>query len=391
MKTTRIQYGTFLVVFLGMIFGFGPFLTDMYLPAFPQLQAHFGTDARTVQMSLSSCMLGLAFGQVLWGPLSDRYGRRGVTMVSLLMFMISCVGCILAPGMAFLIAMRFLQGLGGSGGIVLSRSIAADLYSGRELARVMALVGAVNGIAPVTAPVVGGLLTDSAGWRGIFAVLLAIGFVLFLGSLHFRESLPAERRSDSGLSSILDNFRQLLGNRRYVWCILQYGFLHGMFFSYLSSSPFIVQDHYGFSATGYSIFFALNATTVGVASVLSMKFRTPARCTMVSSAALLGLSLAVAAVLGTGGPVWAYAACTLLQVFCCGLCFASTPAMTLDLGRGNAGAAAALLGVSTYLVGFIVTPLVGVGDSMLATGIVYVVSSALALYFALRLDRTHSS
>lgn len=383
----RERYKLFLVIFLGLIFGFGPFLTDMYLPAFPVLQRFFGTDMSTVQMSLSACMLGLAAGQIIWGPLSDRYGRKPITMLSLVIFATSCVGCIFAPSMGFLIFMRLLQGIGGSGGIVLSRSIATDLYSGRDLAKMMAIIGAVNGIAPVTAPVVGGILTDSIGWRGIFVVLLVIGLVLICLCSGFRESLPLEKRSEGGIVNAFKDFRTLLRNKRYVWCIMQYGFLHGMFFSYLSSSPFIIQEHYGFSATGYSILFAVNATTVGVASALSMKFRTPARCTFLASTALMTLSIAVALSLSFDGPVWIYEICTLLQVFCCGLCFASTPAMTMDIERKRAGAAAAFLGVCTYAFGCIVTPLVSLGNTMVTTGIIYVASSVAAFHFAFMLNR----
>lgn len=385
-----MNHPLFLILFLGLIFGFGPFLTDMYLPAFPQLKECFGTDSSMIQLSLSSCMLGLAIGQVVWGPLSDRHGRRPVMMFSLCLFIASCVGCIVAPNMEFLIAMRLLQGVGGSGGLVLSRSVATDLYTGRDLARMMAFVGAVNGIAPVTAPVVGGLLTDSVGWRGIFGVLLAIGVALFLGSLYFKESLPAERRTRVG---VMDSFRQfglLVRNKPYLWGILQYGFLHGIFFTYLSTSPFIVQEHFGFSATGYSIFFAVNATTVGVASALSMRFRTPVRCTLVASTALLLLSTVVGVSLIAGGPLWLYELCTLLQVFFCGLCFASTPALTMDLERNHAGAAAALLGVCTYVFGCIVTPLASMGNIMTTTGIIYIASAIMTLLFAYKLHK-HSA
>jgi len=384
---TQKRYHIFLIVFLGMIFGFGPFLTDMYLPAFPQLQSFFGTDSSMVQLSLSACMLGLAVGQVIWGPLSDKYGRRPVIIGSLLIFMISCIGCLFSPSIQFLIVMRLLQGIGGSGGLVLSRSVAADLYSGKDLVRIMAIIGAVNGIAPVTAPVVGGLLTDSIGWRGIFAALLAIGLALIICAKVFKESLPVERRSQKNLLDSLSVFGPLLRNKRYVFSILQYGFLHGMFFSYLSSSPFIVQEHYGLSATGYSILFAVNAATVGVASILSMKFKSPSKCTLVASGALLILSVLVSAVLISDGSMWLYEACTMLQVFCCGLCFASTPALAMDLERKNAGAAAALLGVCTYTFGTVITPLVSLGNILVSTSIIYTASMAVAFYFSVRMHR----
>lgn len=380
-----MNYRIFLIIFLGVLFGFGPFLTDMYLPAFPKLQEDFGIPASMVQLSLSACMLGLAAGQAIWGPLSDRHGRRLTTKVSLWLFMASCIGCIFAPNIEVLTAMRLLQGIGGSGGIVLSRSVAADLYSGRDLARIMALIGAVNGIAPVTAPVAGGLLTDSIGWRGIFTVLLGIGMILIIATSFFRESLPPQRRTHEPLSSSLKAYIGLLKNRKYLSSILQYGFLHGIFFSYLASSPFIVQEHYGFSATGYSIIFAINATAVGVASMLSMRFRTPGRCTFVASTALMMLSIAVAGVLTGDGPFWMYESCTILQVFCCGLCFASTPAVAMDLERRNAGVAAALLGICTYIFGFVVTPLAGLGNTMLTTACIYLFSGAFTLYFAYKI------
>lgn len=380
-----MNYRLFIIIFLGAFFAFGPFLTDMYLPAFPQLQVSFGTTESMVQMSLSACMLGLAIGQAIWGPLSDKYGRKVITKVSLFMFIIACLCCIFSPSIEFLIAMRLLQGIGGSGGLVMSRSIAADLYSGKELAKLMALIGAVNGIAPVTAPVAGGLLTDSLGWQGIFAVLLVIGIVLIMATSHFKESLPIERRSKERLTKSIQTYATLFKNKRYVWSILQYGFLHGMFFSYLASSPFILQNHYGFSATGYSILFAVNATTVGVASMLSMRFSSAAKCTLTASSALFALSLMVAWVLLSDGSVWLYEICTLLQVFCCGLCFASTPAMAMDMERKNAGVAAAMLGIFTYAFGCAITPIVGLGDTMLTTSIIYVASSTLTLVFAYKL------
>lgn len=383
MSSTR-RKRLYTVLFLGVLFGFGPFLTDMYLPAFPQLQESFGTTASMVQLSLSTCMLGLALGQAIWGPMSDQHGRKSITLLSLGLFMISCVGCLFAPNIEVLVAMRFLQGVGGSGGIVLSRSIATDMYSGKDLARIMAWIGIVNGIAPITAPVVGGLLTDSSGWQGIFAVLFCIGLLLIGATALFRESLPMEKRLDSSLIQSFSTYRKLTKNKPYLYSILQYGFLHGIFFSYLASSPFIIQSHYGFSATQYSIFFAVNATTVGIASALSMRFRTPQRCTFVASAALLALCCIIAITLLTNGSVWIYEACTLMMVFCCGLCFASTPAIAMDLERENAGAAAALLGICTYAFGVIVTPIVGLGNTMITTGIVYVISGLFTLYFAIK-------
>ena len=163
MKKKLFTYGSFLVCLLGMLSAFGPFVTDMYLPALPQQQDFFGTDASMVQLSLSTSMFGLAVGQVFFGPLSEKYGRKPVVIASLWIFIVSSIACIYAWSIEFFVAMRLLQGIGGSGGIVFSRSIATDRYWGEKLAKMMAIIGAINGIAPVTAPVLGGMMTDSLG------------------------------------------------------------------------------------------------------------------------------------------------------------------------------------------------------------------------------------
>lgn len=157
------KYFVFLIVFLGMLSAFGPFVTDMYLPTLPSMAEVFNTTPSLVQLGLATSMLGLAFGQVFFGPLSDKYGRRPILMSAMILFAVSTVISIYSPTIEFFNACRFAQGLGGAGGIVLSRSISTDCYSGRELAKILAIIGAVNGIAPVTAPVVGGLVAEAVG------------------------------------------------------------------------------------------------------------------------------------------------------------------------------------------------------------------------------------
>lgn len=169
------RYFIFLLVFLGALSAFGPFITDFYLPTLPAMADIFNTSASMVQLGLTASLLGIALGQIFFGPLSDKYGRLPIMVWSLVLFALSTVGCIYSPNIEIFDIFRFLQGLGGAGGIVMSRSVATDCYSGRELAKVLAIVGAINGIAPVVAPVTGGMVARSLGWQGIFWVLFIIG------------------------------------------------------------------------------------------------------------------------------------------------------------------------------------------------------------------------
>lgn len=162
----------FLCLTLGLLTAFGPFVTDFYLPAMPSMAADLKTSPQLVSLSITMGMIGLALGQLLVGPLSDKYGRRGPLLASLAIFIVASLACLFAPDIQTLNVLRVFQGLGGAGGIVLSKSMSTDMYSGEELAKFMAVLAAINGIAPVSAPVIGGLLMSVTGWRGIFAVLL---------------------------------------------------------------------------------------------------------------------------------------------------------------------------------------------------------------------------
>ena len=188
------RYYLFLMVFLGALSAFGPFISDFYLPTLPSLASVFSTTPSMVQLGLTASMLGIAVGQLLVGPVSDKYGRRPLLVASLLLFSLASVAIIFSPPIEFFNVCRFLQGLGGSGGIVMSRSVATDCYSGQELAKTLAIVGTINGIAPVIAPLVGGMVANTVGWRGIFLILLVIGVGLLACCSRFRESLPRENR-----------------------------------------------------------------------------------------------------------------------------------------------------------------------------------------------------
>ena len=387
-KIVFMRYKIFLLILLGMLTAFGPFVTDMYLPALPTMTTYFDTSVSMVQLGLTFSMIGLAVGQLLIGPISDKVGRRRPLIASMVLFIVSTVACIFSPDVVFFTAMRLLQGIAGAGGIVISRSIATDEFSGHELLKMLAVIGAINGIAPIVAPVVGGVMLSVIDWRGIFLVLLVLGVVLLVGSIMLRESLPVERRSKSGVLGTFASFGVVARNRRFISYVLQQGFAQFILFANIASSPFIIQQHYGYSPLVFSVCFGVNAIAIGVASALSVKFRRPEDAVATSCAGMLVMSIVIAAVFMLGGSFWAYEISLFILMFTMGLTFTASTTLALNSERERAGAASAMLGAVCFLSGGIVSPLVGVGDMLCATGIIFVAGAVLSSIFAYRARNT---
>lgn len=369
----------FLLVLLGMLSAFGPFVTDMYLPSLPAMGDYFSTSSSMVQLGLTTSMIGLAVGQVFFGPLSDRYGRRMPLLVAMWLFIASTICCLFSTSIQMFVAFRLIQGVAGAGGIVISRSVATDRYSGRELAKMLAVIGAINGVAPVAAPIVGGVLTESIGWQGIFAVLLGLGVILLGGCYCFKESLPKEQRLASKWNDTFRSFKVVLQDRQYVFYVLQMAFAQGVLFSYIASSPFILQQHYGFSAFTFSLCFAVNAVAIGVAAALSVKFRRPVSCTLAGCIGMLVAAVGECVALMMGCGFWVYELLLLVLLFMMGLTFTSTTTLAMERQRENAGTASALLGAVCFAFGGIVSPLVGIGNILTSTGIIFVISALCSL------------
>ena len=350
----------FLLILLGALTAFGPLVTDMYLPSLPTMTGYFDTNSSMVQLGLTSSMIGLAIGQIFFGPLSDKYGRRPLLLISMLLFIVSTVFCIFSPNIESFIAFRLLQGIAGSGGIVISRSVATDKFSGQDLAKAMAIIGAINGIAPVASPVLGGFLTDSIGWKGIFIILLIIGIILLIGNFRFKESLPKSNRKQENIKGLLWGFGKILHNRRYVFYVLQMGFAMGVLFANISSSPFIMQQHYGFSAFTFSLFFGINALSIGFIALSN-------NCSFIIYETLL-----------------------FFLLFTMGLTFTASTTLAMDSERQNSGTASALFGATGFAFGGIVSPLVSIGDILPTTGLIFLLCSSCSLGCAIiALRQTH--
>lgn len=263
-----------------------------------------------------------------------------------------------------------------------SRSVATDKFSGRELAKAMAIIGAINGIAPVAAPVAGGFFTDIIGWQGIFIILLCIGFILLAAEVAYRETLPAARRSDEGLKRLALNFGKVLGNKKFLFYVLQFGCASGVLFGNIASSPFIMQQHYGFSPLVFSAFFAVNSVAIGIAAALSVKFRRTESATFYGSLLMVAFSAAEFAALALSAPFWVYETLLFAILFSLGLTFTSTTTLAMNLARDNAGTTSAVFGAAGFAFGGLVSPLVGLGDMLTTTGIVFLAGSLLSFFFA---------
>ncbi|MCA0275284.1 MAG: multidrug effflux MFS transporter [Proteobacteria bacterium] len=247
-------------VVLGLLSAIGPFAIDMYLPALPTIGADLNAGTAAVQMSLLVFFLSMGLAQIVVGPISDMIGRKAPLYIGLVMFAIGAVGAAVAPNIEWLIAFRFLQGLGASAGMVVPRAIVRDLHTGTEAARLMSLLMLVFSVSPILAPLIGSLIIESLGWRAVFwTVTGAAVLAVILLATSLRETRPADHRAESSIRSALVGYRFLLGDRNFLGLTAIGGFGIASFFVYLANSSFILIDHYGLSPSIYSVFFSINA------------------------------------------------------------------------------------------------------------------------------------
>lgn len=372
----------FVLCFLGMLTAFGPFVTDMYLPTLPAMAISFDTTSSMVQLGLTASMVGLAVGQLFFGPLSDKYGRRIPLIVAMVLFLFSTLGCLFSENIIQFVIWRLVQGMSGAGGIVISRSIAADMYTGKELAKMLAVIGAINGVAPVTAPIVGGSMADSTGWHGIFWVLFGLGVILLFGSIHFKESYPKSCRQNMKWLDVYQSFRAVTGNHRYVCYILQFGFAQGVLFANIASAPFIMQQHYGFSPMMFSVCFGINAIAIVISAASSARFSHPEHALYWGSLGMVCMSALLCAALMLDCMFWVYEVLLVGLLLMVGLTFTASNTLAMDSERANAGMASALLGALGFAFGGLVSPVVGLGNIMYSTGLAFFICSVCAFFCA---------
>ncbi len=380
------------VLILGGLTAFAPLSTDMYLPSLPAVSHDLSAPMAQVQLTLTACIVGLSLGQVIAGPISDALGRRRPLLIGIAVYALVSLLCIVAPSIAVLTGLRFVQGVAGAAGIVIASAIARDLYDGIALARCISLLMTVNFLAPIVAPVLGGQLLAFTSWHGVFVTLALIGIVaLLVSAFVLGETLPPDRRQSGGLSATFLAFRRLLTDRRFVGYALTSGLAFAAGITYISASPFVLQNIYGLSPQLFGLLFGVNA--LGLTLMAQVGARLVGRVSPytlltwgVVAIATAGSALLVAALSGVG----LVGVLPSLFVLVASLGFIAPNATALALAKINtemAGSGSALLGMLQFCIGSVTAPLIGLAGSAsavpMAAGIAAFTLAALVMFIAL--------
>jgi DHA1 family bicyclomycin/chloramphenicol resistance-like MFS transporter len=389
------RIGLLLTLVLGSLSALAPLSMDMYLPALPRITAGLHTQDALVQLTLTACLVGLALGQLVAGPLSDALGRRRPLLLGLALYALATVCCAVAPDVRVLIACRLLQGLSGAAGIVISRAVVRDLFDGLAAARFASTLMLVSGAAPLLAPILGGQLLRITSWRGVFAVLAVLGAVLLvLAALRVPETLPAGRRRSGGLPDTLRTMRQLLADRLFSAYLLTVAFGFGALFAFIAGSPYVVQEVFHGSAQQYSVVFALvELGLVGMSQLTGRVLLGRFASHRIQLAGVVSITVAgVLLVLMAGS--WhsglaPLTAALFLMAASLGTITPPSSALALQRAPHAAGTASALLGTVQFLTGAVAPALVGLGghDSALPMAVVLLGAAVAALVSFLALAR----
>ena len=382
---TKANSKLFLVLLLGVLSAFGPFVVDLYLPSLPQLASFFETSASMTQLTLTTAMIGLAVGQLLLGPLSDKFGRKIPLIISLVIYIISTVLIVYAPNIESMIVLRVIQGLSSAGSVVISRAVATDLYRGREMTRFFGLLMTINGIAPIISPILGSLLLEYISWKGVFVFLALIGLVVLFFCFRLKESLSVENRLQGSIFATFSTFGVIIKNRLFMSYVGIESFLLGAMFAYIAASPFILQSFYGLSAFIFSLCFGANGAALVIGANIGGKL--PNR-----QALAIGVLAFVVAALYTIAvliiqPYWLFVEIGFFaMLLLMGITFPAISSLAMESERQYAGSASALLGFAPFFLGGIVSPLVGIGNIFYSTALVILACGVLglAIYWSIR-------
>ena len=376
-----------MLVALALTGAIGPFATDTYLPALPLIVDEFGVTASVAQLTLTAFMIAMAAGQLVFGPLSDRLGRRGLLLLGSVGTLVAAIVCALAPSITVLLLGRIAQGFFGAAGIVLSKAIVVDVGRGAGVARAFATLMAIQSVAPVIAPLFGGVVVPFGGWRGVFWLLAALSAVTLLGVLvAVPESLrPADRRT-GGIAQTLSDMGAVAGYGPFLARMSTFVFTFGVLFSYISASPFIYQDMVGLSPTAYAVAFTVNSLGILVSNLAGARLVgrfAPERIlvTGVAGVATAVVYLVVVEALFPAGTLGLIPVTLgfILLTLSIGLVLPNAAALSMQATRGRSGSGSALLGAAQFSLAAIVSPLTGLAGPHSALPMLLVMGTCTAV------------
>lgn len=385
-----------LALLLGTLAAMGPLTIDMYLPSFPTIVTAFGTTPSLVQVSLTATLVGIGLGQLVLGPMSDVHGRKKPLVAALIVYLTASILCAVAPNIGLFIASRFLQGFAASAGIVISRAVVRDMYSGRELTKFFALLMLINNLAPILAPLLGGVILAFSDWKGIFITLSFIGLLLAVVVIwRMDESLSQDMRVPNNLTQTLKNFQSLLKDRSFMGYALAQGFIMAGIFAYVAGTPFVYQTIYGVSPQLFSVLFGMNGIGLIIGSqvvgrltglVSEQRFLQTGLFISITSGALLLIAVLV------HGPLLTIVVPIFFFVASIGIISTSSFSLAMESQGHIAGSASALLGLLPFILGSITAPLVGIAgeETAIPMGVIIFGTSIIALlsYYGLARRKT---
>lgn len=354
-----------LVFFMGVVSATGPLSMDMYLPGLPEMQRAFHSSASILQLSITFCLIGLAVGQLIVGPISDRIGRRVPLVVGFGLYAVTSLMLIFTTNIYLFIGIRLIQGLAGSTGQVLSRAVARDLFNGHELTKFYAMLMAVNGAFPIIAPIIGGALLSIVQWQGIFVLLFVIGILVMVGLLcTLPETLKVTNNEVLTLGQTFKGLGAMFGKRQFILIALTQGLIFGALFSYISASSFVFQTYFHMTIGQFSLLYAINGLGIILGNNLPGYLPEQIKDSDILNGGLIGGMFAGVLLVGSLllRPMAILVIIPLfIVVFCVGVVNTVATSMAMSLGgRTNAGAASAVLGLLMNIIGALASPLAGI-------------------------------
>ncbi|MDL2251485.1 multidrug effflux MFS transporter [Odoribacter sp. OttesenSCG-928-J03] len=346
-----------IIIILSLLTALEPLSIDLYLPGFLMITEAFSTTPAAVQLSLSTFLGGFAVGQLFWGPIADRFGRKKPILISLLIFIVASIACIYVRTIEQLWVVRFIQALGGCGGIVISRAVVTDYFDKSKTLRIFTLLALIMSVAPIVAPLIGTTILKFSAWKGLFGAMALLGGIMFLLTAFF---LPETHRykKTSGKGNVFTGYWEILLVRQFTVYAIVAGIANGALMLYVGSAPFIIMEFGGLSADTFSTVFSINAAGLMVSSYLTgylQKYMSTEKLVQVAMLAMFVISIVLLSVIYFEMSIYVILGVLFFYIFPIGILFPATTELAITPFTYNSGSASALFGSIQLLVAFICT------------------------------------